>query len=104
MLRQRKKAQTSIEYVVLLVILMGAFLGIQNYLKRGLQGRWKLSVDELGDQYDPRTTNGSVRHVIMANSTTDIFVMNEAGGFWTQRTDDGVTLERKTGTVTVGGY
>ena len=55
--RRDKKGQSVLEYTVLLIVLMGAFIGIQNYMKRGVQGRWKASIDELGEQYDPRTAD-----------------------------------------------
>ena len=57
MLRIMKKGQTTIEYAMLLIVVIGAFLTIQNYLKRGVQGRWRDAVDSLGDQYDPQIAN-----------------------------------------------
>lgn len=101
---RQKKGQTSLEYVVLLIILMGAFLGMQNYMKRGVQGRWKASVDELGDQYDPRTADTSIRETISSSTNTSIIAMNTAGGFWTQRTDVTTSTERKAGATSVGAY
>ena len=92
------------EYVVLLILLMGAFLGMQNYMKRGVQGRWKASIDELGDQYDPRTADTTLRETISSSTNTSIITMNTAGGFWTKRTDVMASTERKAGVVAVGAY
>ena len=46
---RRLQAQSTLEYIVLIVILIGVLITMQNYIKRGFQGRWKASVDEIGD-------------------------------------------------------
>ena len=102
--RKKKKGQTTIEYVVLLIIVIGAFVAIQNYMKRGLQGRWKASIDQLGDQYDPRTADTNVRHSTYVNTNTSIITLNTLGGYWTKRTDVSFSEERKTGATSVGAY
>ncbi len=104
MLRRYRKGQTTLEYIVLIIIVMGALLTISNYLKRGLQGRWKAAMDDTGDQYDPRTADSSVRHTLAQSTNTVIVTMNDVGGYWTQRTDNSLSTERKTGTVSVGAY
>ena len=104
MFRRIKKGQSTLEYTVLLIIVMGAFLGVSNYFKRGVQGRWKAAVDDFGDQYDPRTTNSRIQHVISSNSLTLVTAINMVNGIWTFRTDTSNTLETKSGFSTVGGY
>ncbi len=104
MLRRYKRGQTVLEYVVLIIIVLGALLAISNYFKRGLQGRWKAAMDDMGDQYDPRVADTSLRHTLVQTTNTSIIAINQAGGFWTQRTDESLSTERKTGTVSVGSY
>ncbi len=104
MLRRYRKGQTTIEYVVLLIIVMGALLGISNYFKRGMQGRWKAAADDMGDQYDPRTADSSIRHTLTQNTNTIIIVMNDAGGWWTLKTDNSFSTDQKTGSISVGAY
>jgi len=104
MLRQTKQGQTTVEYVIIVVIVLGAFLAIQNYAKRGIQGRWKASIDELGDQYDPRFAKTSIRHTIMTNTDTSILATPTANGFWTTRIDKTNSVDRKTGYMAVGAY
>ncbi len=104
MLRRYRKGQTTLEYVVLLIIVMGALLAISNYFKRGLQGRWKAAIDDMGEQYDPRTADSSIRHTLTQNTNTVIITMNDVGGYWTQRTDSSLSTDRKTGNVTIGAY
>lgn len=62
MLRQRKKqgkqAQSLLEYMILVVLILGAFLVFQKYIARAFSGRWKTVGDALGQGriYDPRKT------------------------------------------------
>lgn len=104
MFQKIKKGQSTLEYTILLIIVMGAFLGVRSYFKRGVQGRWKTAVDDFGDQYDPRTTNSRIRHVITSNAITTVVTINAINGLWTFRTDASNTLETKTGSSTVGAY
>lgn len=104
MFHRHKKGQTALEYIVLVIIVIGALLAIQYYFKRGLQGRWKAAVDDLGDQYDPRVADSSVRYTLTQSTNTSIIALNQFGGYWTQRTDDSVSVERKQGTVKAGAY
>jgi len=58
-----KKAQQTFEYALLVAIVAGAVLGMQAYMKRGLQGRLKEIIDPLGEDYDPEnTTTWTTRH------------------------------------------
>src|SRR3569623_20381 len=99
----RKRGQSLLEYSVLTIILIAAFLATQNYIKRGIQGRWKSSVDELGDQYDPRTTNSNVTSLSTSTSNTVIAVVSDsAGQQYTSRVDTTQTSENKVGNTAVG--
>ena len=104
MIKKRKKGQTAIEYVVLMVAVIGSFVAIQTYLKRGVQGRWRDAVDSLGDQYDPQTAITSIEHTLDSTTKTEIIALDTGGGYWTKRTDNSVSTERKEGTTTVGAY
>ena len=50
-LRKRKiKGQSTLEYAVLIIIIIGALLSIQVYIKRGLQARYHDGIQFLGAQ------------------------------------------------------
>ena len=104
MLRRPNKGQTALEYIVLMIIVIGALLAMSNYFKRGLQGRWKAAMEDMGDQYDPRTANSAIRHTLTQSTNTSIMAINQTGGYWTKRTDEAVSAERKQGNVVVGAY
>ena len=54
---RRKKGQSTLEYAVLIIIIIGALLSIQVYIKRGVQGRLKQATDDIGDQFSVGNTN-----------------------------------------------
>ena len=101
-----KRAQTTIEYVIILIIVLGAFISISNYMKRGIQGRWKAATDDLGDQYDPRVAESLVEFKQVLNSTTRIHTVSTNGlfGTYTYRDDTSQIVETKNGFVSVGSY
>lgn len=45
-----KKAQSAAEYSVCLALILAAFLGMQLYVKRGLQGKYKEAIDHAAKQ------------------------------------------------------
>ena len=100
--RLTTKGQSILEYTLIITIVLGAFLGIQNYFKRGLQGRWKTAVDDLGDQYDPIIANTRVRHLIDSTTRTIINTVPVAGGQQqTTRVDITNSTETKTGFISI---
>ena len=63
----QKRGQSTLEYAVLIVIIIGALLTIQVYIKRGVQGRLKSSADDIGDQY----SDGNQNEVSQTNRFTN---------------------------------
>lgn len=54
---KKRMAQTTLEYAVLAVVVIGALLSIQAYLRRGISGKLKTSTDDIsGEQYDNKKT------------------------------------------------
>jgi Flp pilus assembly pilin Flp len=66
--KRRQKGQSTLEYAVLIIIIIGALLSIQVYIKRGLQGRFKSAADDIGDQFSAGNTN--VRIAVTTTSET----------------------------------
>lgn len=100
---RKMKGQSTLEYAVLIIIVIGALLSIQVYVKRGIQGRLRSAADDIGDQYQPGNTNirsvttvtansrdtfqyGVTNSVLLEDETTDTItnqeVMNAEQPFW----------------------
>ena len=106
-----RKAQTILEYTVILIVFMGVLIAMKDYIKRGIQGRWKSATDDFGEQYDPTAINSNILYSTQANADSIVTVTNGSlpnvggdmlTGQWTNRTDYSNSVETKTGTMQVG--
>lgn len=68
--QDNRTGQSVIETAVLIIILALAFIAMQVYLKRAMQGRLKGAADQLGEQYDPERTTSDMFMNHVSNSTT----------------------------------
>ncbi len=82
------------ETAVLILIIVSALIAMQVYLKRGIQGRLRTSIDSIGEQYDPQATssNFTVGHTSNVETTTNTSTQQKVvsggyddlgGGMWT---------------------
>jgi Flp pilus assembly pilin Flp len=105
-----RRGQTILEYTVILIIILGVLVAMKDYIKRGIQGRWKSSTDDMGEQYDPRTINSDINYSTQVNSVSIMTVANGSDvqgadlqqGQWTTRMDLTNSVETKTGFSQVG--
>jgi hypothetical protein len=74
----KKRGQSTLEYAILIIIVIGALLSIQVYIKRGLQGRLKSATDDIGDQYSVGNTN-IVIETRIHSKTADTFGVSGIG-------------------------
>ncbi|MBF0386476.1 MAG: hypothetical protein HQL20_01310 [Candidatus Omnitrophica bacterium] len=107
-MRISARGQSLLEYTILVVVIIAALISMNTYLKRGIQGRWKDSVDGLGDQYDPEKTNSVVTHRIESNSESRVQTIRGGNqgvaGYYTMRSDVASSRETKNGGVQIGHY
>lgn len=71
---RKKKAQSTLEYAVLIIIVIGALLTIQVYIKRGIQGRMKSATDDIGDQFSTGNTNVTTVSRVQSNTRDEFGV------------------------------
>jgi hypothetical protein len=71
--KKRQKGQSTLEYAILIIIIIGALLSIQMYIKRGVQGRLKSATDDIGDQFSPGNTN-VVKTMVTRSKSEDSFL------------------------------
>ncbi len=53
------RAQSTLEYAIIVTVAIAALLAMQVYFKRGLQGKLKESADNIGSQYAAELTTDS---------------------------------------------
>jgi hypothetical protein len=70
--RKRKKGQSTLEYAILVIIIIGALLSLQVYIKRGVGGRLKSAADDIGDQYSDGNMN-VIKVMHTGSQTRDTF-------------------------------
>jgi uncharacterized protein (UPF0333 family) len=75
-IKLNKRGQSTLEYGVLIAIIVGALLVMQVYIKRGVQGKLRQATDDIGSQFSPGYTTYTSTTRSGANSTENI-----AGGF-----------------------
>ena len=71
--KKRQKGQSTLEYAVLIIIIIGALLSIQMYIKRGIQGRLKSATDDIGTQYSQGNTN-VIKTMTTSSQTSETFI------------------------------
>lgn len=52
----KKRGQSTLEYALLIAIVVAALLAIRIYMKRGVQGRLRSATDDIGEQFDAKKT------------------------------------------------
>ena len=68
----QKRGQSTLEYAVLIIVIVGALLTIQVYIKRGVQGRLKSAADDIGDQYSDGNMN-EIKTTRRGSNTEEMF-------------------------------
>jgi len=79
-----KKAQSTLEYAILIGVVVGALLSMQNFLKRGFQGKLHNIVENLGDPYSPGHTSKLEIFNSNIDTTTETTTPGVAGSTTTQ--------------------
>ncbi|MBU1124500.1 MAG: hypothetical protein KKC84_00565 [Candidatus Omnitrophica bacterium] len=55
----KKRGQSTLEYSIVIAVVIAALLALNVYLKRGVQGKLKDSADQIGSQFEPTSYNSS---------------------------------------------
>lgn len=52
----RKRGQSTLEYAVVIAVVVAALVVMQLYVRRGFQGRLRQSADDIGEQFAPKVS------------------------------------------------
>lgn len=72
MLLRVRKAQSTLEYALLITVVIGGLIGAQSYIKRGVQDKLKQASDSMGEQWSPGITDATYV-VTSSNNKTETF-------------------------------
>jgi Flp pilus assembly pilin Flp len=67
-----KKGQNTLEYAIIIAVIVAALIAMNAYIKRGVQGRLKSATNDIGDQFSPQTAFGTSNTHMEANSDENI--------------------------------
>lgn len=101
-LMKQKKAQSTLEYAVVITAIVAALVTMQIYIKRGLQGRMRQSADSIGEQYAPTNTTLDTTINFSSNSITTSTTEEKDGTTTTTATVESLETQSRTGYETVG--
>jgi hypothetical protein len=74
-----KKGQNTLEYAVLIAVVVGGLLAIQTYLGRAIKGRARSSIDNIGSQYSAGDMTGEYTIDVKEQTTTEKFGTDALG-------------------------
>lgn len=74
---RRKKGQSTLEYGVIIAVVVAGLIAMQTYIKRGLQGRLRQASDDIGEQFSPGYTTGNYIVNTAVNSTENVLGGNQ---------------------------
>jgi Flp pilus assembly pilin Flp len=101
-----KKAQSTLEYGVIIAVVVAGLVAMQGYIKRGLQGRLRTATDQIGDQFSPNATEYDYTTETPEFTTTEQVTPVTVGNLTVSETDTLVTAQKqiRTGTEKVLEY
>jgi uncharacterized protein (UPF0333 family) len=94
---RKSRGQSTLEYAILIVVVIMALIGIQAYLKRGISGRMRESADQIGEQFSPEFTEYNMTSASHA-------VTNEQQDAWSTTTRYDNQWSQRNGTESVGNF
>lgn len=101
----QNKGQSILEYTVVIACLIAALVAMSVYIKRGVEGRLRVTSDSIGEQYSPRNTESDIATSQEGDSTSLVYrAQGLADRIWFTIREDRIDKEETTrdGYETVG--
>jgi len=92
-----KRGQSTLEYGIVIAIVVAALIAMQVYIKRGVQGRLKQASDDIGEQFSPATSTSEYTTTIGSTSKETV----SAG---TTKTEITRGEQKRTGSESIGTH
>jgi hypothetical protein len=80
------KGQSTLEYAILIIIIIAALITLQSYIKRGVQGRLQSSTDTIGDQFSTASGANYFKQTNTGSYTVEANIRGQANTeMWQQQ-------------------
>ncbi len=99
---QNKKGQGTLEFALVIVVVVAALIAMQIYMKRAFEGKLKKNTDSIGEQYDPRNTTSDFLQTFSSRADTVTNSFDVGGQTNSTSTSNSVDSQTRSGTETVG--
>ena len=102
LIKKRKKrgllGQSTLEYAVLIIVVIMALMGIQAYLKRAIEGRQKEQADSIGSQFSSATSAFNI------TTKTGATINETSPSVWSTRTRYTDQTSERSGSTSIGNF
>lgn len=95
MLHQREKGQSTVEYAIIIAVVISALLAMQMWMRRGVMGKLRDSTDQIGDQFNPYAAAHNLNKGFNSTRTDNSFATgaNNTTVTQDQQTESGTRTE-----------
>ena len=69
MVFMKQQGQSTLEYALLVAVIVAGLIGMQLYFKRGQMGRLRQAADDIGEQFAPQDYHGDFNTTITVRRT-----------------------------------
>ena len=101
MRRLKKRGQSTLEYVIIIVAIVLAFLFMQTYIRRAVSGRLKTAADDVGFQFS--TANTATFNLTTTRDSKYTETGTTVGDTYTVTTDFTKDITNRTGNESITG-
>jgi hypothetical protein len=89
-----RKAQSTVEYGMVIAAVVAALLALNFYMQKGIQGKLKESTDQVGKQFDAESGFTDAWQTASSGTTTTTETRNTASGSTTSEISASETVTR----------
>jgi hypothetical protein len=70
----KRRGQSTLEYALIIAVVLGALLAMNHYMRRGVEGKLRSSADSIGDQFSAgKTTYKVTTEQLQPETTVETF-------------------------------
>ena len=72
MLHIGKKGQSTLEYAMIIAVVVGGLIAMQIYMKRSVQGKLRQSTDSIGGQFEAANTTSTITRTHVGKTVSTV--------------------------------